>query len=122
MSMIDAYLDALWLEQGASDHTLAAYRRDLTAWQQWLAEEGQRFNHQLRHIPGLTVYPGRANYLFLRCDVADLDLQYGMLQQHILIRSCANYPGLDGRYFRVAIRSQQENTRLLTAFRRVFNE
>ncbi|WP_144984724.1 site-specific tyrosine recombinase XerD [Halomonas sp. C22] len=41
MSMIDAYLDALWLEQGASDHTLAAYRRDLTAWQQWLAEEGE---------------------------------------------------------------------------------
>ena len=89
---------------------------------QWLAEEGQRFYHQLRHIPGLTVYPGQANYLFLRCDVADLDLQYAMLQQHILIRSCANYPGLDGRYFRVAIRSQQENTRLLTAFRRVFNE
>jgi threonine-phosphate decarboxylase len=88
---------------------------------QWLAEEGQRFYHQLRHIPGLTVYPGQANYLFLRCDVADLDLQYAMLQQHILIRSCANYPGLDGRYFRVAIRSQQENTRLLTAFRRVFN-
>ena len=54
--------------------------------------------------------------------MADLDLQYAMLQQHILIRSCANYPGLDGRYFRVAIRSQQENTRLLTAFRRVFNE
>ncbi|SQI97787.1 L-threonine 3-O-phosphate decarboxylase [Klebsiella oxytoca] len=25
---------------------------------QWLAEEGQRFYHQLRHIPGLTVYPG----------------------------------------------------------------
>lgn len=88
---------------------------------QWLAEEGQRFYHQLRHIPGLTVYPGQANYLFLRCDVADLDLQHAMLQQHILIRSCANYPGLDGRYFRVAIRSQQENTRLLAAFRRVFN-
>ncbi len=36
MSVIDAFLDALWLEQGASDHTLAAYRRDLSAWQQQL--------------------------------------------------------------------------------------
>ncbi|MFC7369760.1 site-specific tyrosine recombinase XerD [Vreelandella zhaodongensis] len=36
MNVIDAFLDALWLEQGASDHTLAAYRRDLTAWQQQL--------------------------------------------------------------------------------------
>lgn len=36
MSVIDAFLDALWLEQGVSDHTLAAYRRDLIAWQQAL--------------------------------------------------------------------------------------
>ncbi|PCF94495.1 site-specific tyrosine recombinase XerD [Vreelandella nigrificans] len=41
MSVIDAFLDALWLEQGASDHTLAAYRRDLTAWQQQLESEGE---------------------------------------------------------------------------------
>ena len=30
--LIDAFLDHLWLEQGASDHTLSAYRHDLTAW------------------------------------------------------------------------------------------
>ena len=41
MSVIDAYLDALCLEQGASDHTLAAYRRDLTAWQQQLEHDGE---------------------------------------------------------------------------------
>lgn len=40
MSVIDAFLDALWLEQGASDHTLAAYRRDLTAWQHYLVAQG----------------------------------------------------------------------------------
>ncbi|WP_447554203.1 site-specific tyrosine recombinase XerD [Vreelandella sp. EE22] len=37
MNDIEAFLDALWLEQGASDHTLAAYRRDLIAWQHYLA-------------------------------------------------------------------------------------
>ncbi|WP_172118534.1 site-specific tyrosine recombinase XerD [Halomonas hibernica] len=41
MSVIDAFLDALWLEQGASDHTLAAYRRDLIAWQHYLVAEGE---------------------------------------------------------------------------------
>lgn len=34
----DAFLDALWLERGASDNTLAAYRRDLVHWQRWLIE------------------------------------------------------------------------------------
>ena len=41
MSVIDAYLDALWLEQGASDHTLAAYRRDLIAWQEQLERDDE---------------------------------------------------------------------------------
>lgn len=30
------FLDALWLEDGLADQTLQAYRRDLTAWAQWL--------------------------------------------------------------------------------------
>ncbi|WP_252109468.1 MULTISPECIES: site-specific tyrosine recombinase XerD [unclassified Halomonas] len=37
MNDIDVFLDALWLEQGASEHTLSAYRRDLIAWQAYLA-------------------------------------------------------------------------------------
>ncbi len=85
---------------------------------QWLQEEA-RFYAQLQEMAGLTVWPGRANYLFLRCDRADFDLQYALLRQHVLIRSCANYPGLDSRYFRVAIRSAEENDQLLAALRRV---
>ena len=34
---IDAFVDALWLEDGLSRNTLAAYRRDLTLYAQWLA-------------------------------------------------------------------------------------
>jgi integrase/recombinase XerD len=37
---IDRYVDALWLEKGLSDHTLAAYRRDLGQFQAFLADEG----------------------------------------------------------------------------------
>ncbi|PLN87005.1 hypothetical protein CWN73_12775 [Klebsiella quasipneumoniae] len=92
-----------------------AYQR--ATWQ-WLQEEGARFYAQLQEIAGLTVWPGRANYLFLRCDRPELDLQYALLRQHVLIRSCANYPGLDSRYFRVAIRSAGENDQLLAALRR----
>ncbi|WP_094821486.1 site-specific tyrosine recombinase XerD [Bordetella genomosp. 4] len=40
---IDAFIDAVWLEDGLAANTLAAYRRDLTAFAQWLenpAEHG----------------------------------------------------------------------------------
>lgn len=33
---ISAFIDALWLEDGLSANTLAAYRRDLVAFEQWL--------------------------------------------------------------------------------------
>lgn len=86
---------------------------------QWLQEEGQRFYQQLCTLPGLTVYPGRANYLLLRCEI---DLQQALLTRHILIRSCANYPGLDKRFFRVAIRSVEENNRLLSALSEILSD
>ena len=33
---IDRFIDALWIEDGLSPNTLAAYRRDLTLYAQWL--------------------------------------------------------------------------------------
>jgi integrase/recombinase XerD len=42
---IDTFIDALWLEEGLSRNTLAAYRRDLTLYEQWLAAE------RGRHLP-----------------------------------------------------------------------
>lgn len=39
---VDAFIDALWLEEGLSRNTLAAYRRDLNLYERWLAERGQR--------------------------------------------------------------------------------
>ena len=35
-SAIDCFIDALWLEDGLSKNTLAAYRRDLSLYAQWL--------------------------------------------------------------------------------------
>ena len=37
LTAIDTFVDALWLEDGLSRNTLAAYRRDLTLYAQWLA-------------------------------------------------------------------------------------
>ncbi len=37
-SEIETYLDALWMEKGLSENTLAAYRRDLSHYGDWLAK------------------------------------------------------------------------------------
>ena len=38
---IDAFIDALWLEEGLSKNTLSAYRRDLTLYIRWLDPQGR---------------------------------------------------------------------------------
>ena len=38
---IDSFVDALWLEDGLSKNTLAAYRRDLALYTVWLAGQGR---------------------------------------------------------------------------------
>ena len=38
---VDAFIDALWLEEGLSRNTLTAYRRDLTLYARWLAARGR---------------------------------------------------------------------------------
>lgn len=40
-AQVDAFIDALWLEEGLARNTLAAYRRDLTLYAAWLAGEGR---------------------------------------------------------------------------------
>ncbi len=40
-SSLDVFIDALWLEDGLSSNTLAAYRRDLTHYANWLAAQSK---------------------------------------------------------------------------------
>jgi len=40
-SEIDAFCDALWLEDGLSPNSLAAYRSDLQRYALWLAAQGR---------------------------------------------------------------------------------
>ena len=46
---VDAFIDAIWLEEGLSKNTLAAYRRDLNLYAVWLT------GHRQRDLAGTTV-------------------------------------------------------------------
>jgi threonine-phosphate decarboxylase len=64
----------------------------------------------LGRLPGLTVYPGTANFLLLR---GPLGLVEALARRGILVRGCAPFPGLGPEYLRVAVRSEAENVRLV---------
>src|SRR5215203_3942395 len=45
---IDAFCDRLWLQDGLAPASLAAYRRDLSAWSSWLHDRGSSLNAAAR--------------------------------------------------------------------------
>ncbi|MFU8819408.1 MAG: threonine-phosphate decarboxylase CobD [Desulfurivibrio sp.] len=73
----------------------------------WLTEE-------LTRLTGARVYPAAANYLLLETPRAPALLN-GLLSQGIAVRDCTNFRGLGPHFLRVAIRSREENRRLLAA-------
>lgn len=69
---------------------------------------------------GMTVYPADANFLLFRAPVTDLCEK--LAAHGILVRDCANFRGLWAGFYRVAVRSHEENERLLAALDRVREE
>lgn len=62
---------------------------------------------------GLTVYPGEVNFLLFRSQ--DGALQGKLAARGVLIRNCANYRGLGAGYYRTAVKTREDTTRLLAA-------
>ncbi|MFO0288338.1 MAG: threonine-phosphate decarboxylase, partial [Pseudanabaena sp.] len=59
-------------------------------------------------------FPNVANYLLVQTEIEGSLLQKELLHKHqILIRDCLSFPELGDRYFRVAVRLEHENQKLI---------
>ncbi|HEY9656025.1 MAG TPA: threonine-phosphate decarboxylase, partial [Crinalium sp.] len=68
----------------------------------------------LAQIPGLHPLPSAANFLLVESEQPSSEVQENLLKQSkILIRDCLSFPELGDRYFRVAVRSEVDNQRLI---------
>jgi threonine-phosphate decarboxylase len=73
---------------------------------------------------GCAVSPSAANFLFLRLPdfLPAAAVRDRLMREHgILVRECDSFQGVEpGRYFRVAVRSESDNARLIHALENVF--
>ena len=78
-----------------------------------IGQENKFMKEALRKLP-VRLYDGVVNYLFFRVP-GDKTLDRRLEQYGIMIRNCSNYQNLSEDYFRVAVRTHDENVRLLEA-------
>ena len=83
---------------------------------EWLPKARNDLFKGLADVPGLQPLKGAANFLLVESKHSTCDLQQKLLRHHkILIRDCLSFPQLGDSYFRVAVRLESDNQRLLRA-------
>ncbi len=105
------------LAQAVGEHALQDHPYAMRS-RAFVRQQREFLLNEMQSIPGLTVFSGQANFLLVRLDRQDVDgpaLARQMLSSGIAIRVCDNFEGLDRRFFRIAVRSEDENRKLLHA-------
>lgn len=82
----------------------------------------ENFVKQLSVCQKIKLHPSCVNFLLLNIEQTGLKAEEfceEMAENGILVRNCANYPGLDDNYVRVAVRSEEENEIFLNILKKV---
>lgn len=87
-----------------------------------IAKERAALAKSLSEIEGLHVYPSVTNFLLVKIQNRKLTstmLKELLTKEHILIRDCCTFMGLDDSYFRVTVRSAKDNQELVQTIKRI---
>lgn len=80
-----------------------------------IAAEREFLGEKLRNF-GFKVFEAKANFILFRCSLPLDDL---LMKKGIAIRRCDNFRGLETGYFRIAVRTHEENLILVNAIEEV---
>lgn len=90
-----------------------------------IGELRREFSSKLAKLTQIKIFPSEANFLLCRLENSEFTLgflQGKLLKRGILIRSCRDIEGLGDKYFRLAVRSREENEFLICNLHKVFNQ
>ncbi len=104
--------------------TLAAFEDTefITRTKKIIAAEKAQFAKMLNEIGRLHVFSSETNFLLVKIldkIATSTSLRERLAEDGILIRDCSTFVGLDDSYFRVTVRSKDENAKLIAAVRRI---
>lgn len=87
----------------------------------WLKVERKFVFERLKQINKLKVFEPTVNFVLIKfeSEIKASEVLNKLKYQKILLRSCSNFRGLDGRYIRMAIKIRTDNERTIRLIERV---
>lgn len=92
---------------------------------QTIAKNRQDLSQKLSRIPKLYVYPSVTNFILVKIlnnKITSTMLKELLAKDHILIRDCCTFMGMDNSHFRVTIRSEKDNRQLVERIKQILTE
>lgn len=88
-----------------------------------IRQEREFLVRHLSGIPGIRVFPGTANFLLMKLTSPQWSgwrLSQVLMEHRIAIRVCDDYEGLNGQFVRIAVKTHEDNLRLVAAIQAAF--
>jgi histidinol-phosphate/aromatic aminotransferase/cobyric acid decarboxylase-like protein len=120
----------LWNVSGLCDYFFSTYadpefQKQYELERRRCIEDTIRFIDSLSKIPGVKVYPTKANFVLLEIlsdTISSFDFCVELLvEKGIYVRDCSDKIGLDGNFVRIASRSKDENKEIVDAIKNFSN-
>lgn len=84
----------------------------------YVKDEKECLYRALKEIQVLKVLKPSVNFIMFKL-LIDLDLKGELIKRKILIRSCSNYIGLNENFYRIAVRTSEENKIIINEIRNI---
>ena len=111
----------------ASCATLAAFNDTdfIENTKRTIAKERTELAKSLNEIEGLHVYPSVTNFLLVKIlnrKTTSTKLKEALAKEHMLIRDCCTFMGLDDSFFRITVRSAKDNQKLVQTIKQILSK
>lgn len=107
-----------WLAQKSSIIALSD-KSHLSKTMKLVKKESKFLIDSISKIKGFTCYNSDTNFILIKSVMKSHLIQSKLLEKKILIRDCSSFRGLDDHHIRIAIRTHNENLKLVEAFRKL---
>ena len=90
----------------------------------FIKNESNFLFEQISAIQGLKPYSPSTNFIFVKitANITSKELYSECVHKGVIIRDCSNFRGLSDKFIRVAVRTRNENLKLLKALKESLDE